>query len=163
MDRTVRGSIPQSKRNDLFRESANRLWSQPAAKACLWCIPCRHWGSPVPRDEGRYRATYSLCFKDIYQNGAKVFTDWQRSLVNNLGKKEVSDVFVWPLVQLVHRSSAVNVNLSCAEKHPCGHCSSTCNVMPCSWRALITPLNTKTLRSTVMPLVFPATRKGNQR
>ena len=60
MDRTVRGSILQSKRNDLFRESANRLWSQPAAKACLWCIPCRHWGSPVPRDEGRYRATFAL-------------------------------------------------------------------------------------------------------
>ena len=31
--------------------------------------------APVPRDEGRYRATYSLCFKDIHQNAAKLFTD----------------------------------------------------------------------------------------
>ena len=126
MDRTVRGSIPQSKRNDLFKESANRLWSQPAAKACLWCIPCRHRSSPVPPDEGRYRATYSLCFKDIHQNGAKLSTDWQRSLVNNLAEKQVSYVFVWPLFQLVHRSSAVNVNLSFAEKHPKKGCEEIC-------------------------------------
>ena len=31
-----------------------------------------------------------------------------------------------------------------------------CNVMPCSWRAMITPLNTRTLKFTVMPMVFPA-------
>ena len=31
-----------------------------------------------------------------------------------------------------------------------------CNVMPCSWQAMITPLNTRTLKFTVMPMVFPA-------
>ena len=89
IDRTLRGSIPQSERNDHFRASFNTLWSLPAAKACWWCIPWRHWSSSVPRDEGPYRGTYSLCSKDTYQTWAKVCTDWQRSLVNNLGVKKL--------------------------------------------------------------------------
>ena len=76
MDRTVRGSIPQSERNDHFRASSNTLWSQPAAKACLWCIPYRYWTSAAPRDKARYQATYSLCFKDSHhQDGANLCTD----------------------------------------------------------------------------------------
>ena len=34
-------------------------------------------------------------------------------------------IFVWQLFHIVQRSSALKVNLLSAEKHPCGHCSST--------------------------------------